>query len=106
MDYVFIKSGTSYYGVDTNDIYFIEGIQGYRLIHTSDNTIKTLMQMQELEEKLPGTEFMRIHKSYMVRIDKISYIDYPHLMVKNKVKMLQIGATYKESLFRKINIIS
>jgi len=105
MEYVFIKSGTAMYGMDLKDIYFIEGIQGYRLLHTSDNTIKTLVQMQDLEKLLPEEEFVRIHKSYIVRIDKITFVDYPHLMVKGKTKMLNIGATYKGDLFKRLNIL-
>jgi DNA-binding LytR/AlgR family response regulator len=76
------------------------------IIHTSGNAFKTLISMKEIEKKLPEKDFVRIHNSSIVRLDKIAFIKYPQLMVKDKMKLLQISNTYKENLFNKIKIIN
>ena len=102
---IFVKSELALFRVDLDDIYFIEGLKDYILIHTSNNTLKTHIPMKDIEKLLNEKDFVRIHKSYIVRIDKIAYIKYPNLMIENKLKILQIGATFKDSLYKSINIL-
>lgn len=104
-DFIFVKADLAYYRIDLKDIYFIESLLNYVLIHTKNNSFKTLISMKEMEKKLPEKNFVRIHNSYIVRIDKIAYIKYPQLIVQEKMKVLQISASYKENLFRRLNII-
>jgi two-component system, LytTR family, response regulator LytT len=104
-NFIFVKSDLAYYRVDLEDIYFIESLLNYVLIHTKNNSFKTLISLKDMEKKLPEKDFARIHNSYIVRIDKIAYIKYPQLLVNQKLKVLQISATYKENLFRRLNII-
>lgn len=104
-DFVFVKGYLSLFRIDFKDIHFIEAQKNYILIHTSNNMFETYSSMKDIEKVLPENDFVRIQKSYIVRIDKISYIKYPNLMVENKMRMLQIGATYKENFFRKLKII-
>lgn len=105
MDFIFVKSDLAYYRIDFNDIYYIESLLNYVIIHTSDNSYKTLISTKEIEKKLPEKDFVRIHNSYIVRLDKIAFIKFPQLMIKDKMKSLQISNTYKERLFSMIEIL-
>ena len=78
-DFIFVKADLAYYRIDLKDIYFIESLLNYVLIHTKNNSFKTLISLKGHGEKLPVKDFARIHNSYIVRIDKIAYIKYPQL---------------------------
>ena len=104
-DFIFVKADLAYYRIDLKDIYFIESLLNYVLINTKNNTFKTLISLKDIEKKLPEKEFARIHNSYIVRLDKIAYIKYPQLIVQEKMKVLQISASYKEFFLNRLNII-
>lgn len=57
------------------EILFIEALQKYVRIHTANERIVTLMSMSQLEETLPQAKFIRIHRSYIVNLDKIESIE-------------------------------
>lgn len=103
-NFIFVKADLAYYRIDFNDIYYIESQLNYVMIHTKNNSYKTLISLKDMEQKLPEKDFVRIHNSYIVRIDKIAYVKYPHLMVQDKMKMLNISTTYKAGLFKSMNI--
>ena len=104
-DFIFVKADLAYYRVDLKEIYYVESLLNYILIHTKNNTFKTLISLKEIESKLPEKDFVRIHNSYIVRIDKIAYIKYPRLIVEEKMKVLQVSATYKDNLFKKVQVL-
>jgi DNA-binding LytR/AlgR family response regulator len=104
-NFIFVKADLAYYRVDLKEIYFIESQLNYVLIYTKDNILKTLISMKEMEKRLPESNFVRIHNSCIVRIDKIAYIKFPRLIVQEKMKILQISSTYKNELFKRLRII-
>ncbi len=104
-NFIFVKSDLALYRIDFDDLYFIEGHKDYILLHTSANTFKVHTPMKDIEKTLPQKDFVRVHKSYIVRIDKIAYVRYPNIMIQDKMKLLQIGATYKENVFKQLNVL-
>ena len=99
--YIFIKTEYRLEKVFLNDIVYIEGMRDYRRIHTVDKKIMTLQTFKELEDEIPSSVVCRVHKSYMVGIDKIESIE------RDRIKMLDvlipISETYKKSFFELIN---
>jgi DNA-binding LytR/AlgR family response regulator len=73
--YFFVKSDYKIVKVVFDDILFIEALQKYVRIHTTSERIVTLMSMSQLEEALPALNFVRIHRSYILNLDKISSIE-------------------------------
>ena len=61
--------------------------------------------MKEIEKKLPAKEFQRIHRSYIVRLDKIVAIEQPNIVIDGGKKMIPIGGSYKEELFSRIKLV-
>ncbi|HYQ58501.1 MAG TPA: LytTR family DNA-binding domain-containing protein [Draconibacterium sp.] len=92
-DYTFIKSGNKTVKVYFDKILYIEGQRDYLQIHTEDNRIMTLLNFKEMMELLDPHKFIRVHKSYIISIDKIKYIE--NNTVKIKDKLIPVSSTYK-----------
>jgi len=104
-DYIFVRSDYKLNKIRVLDIFYIEAKKDYVNIHTSDNVYMVHSTMRDIMSVLPIIRFIRIHRSYIVNIDKIFSIKYPDLLVENKMKMLPIGGLYRKELFDKLNII-
>ena len=61
--------------------------------------------MKDIEQKLSSKEFQRIHRSYIVRLDKIDAIEQPNVVLQKGKKLLPIGGSYKEDLFKRIKLV-
>ena len=99
--YIFIKTEYRLEKVFLNDIIYIEGMRDYRRIHTVDKKIMTLQTFKELEDEIPSTVVCRVHKSYMVGIDKIESIERDRIKIMDV--LIPISETYKKSFFELIN---
>lgn len=73
--YFFVKSDQRIVKVDFQEILFIEALQKYVCIHTISSRIITLMSMSQLEEVLPAKKFTRIHRSFIININKIDSVE-------------------------------
>lgn len=73
--YFFVKSDYKIVKVVFDEILFIEALQKYVRIHTATERVVTLMSMSQLEEALPSGQFVRIHRSYIVNLDKINSVE-------------------------------
>ena len=76
-------------------------MRDYRRIHTVDKKIMTLQTFKELEDEIPSSVVCRVHKSYMVGIDKIESIERDRIKIKEV--LIPISETYKKSFFELIN---
>jgi DNA-binding LytR/AlgR family response regulator len=61
--------------------------------------------MKDIEQKFPSMEFVRAHRSFIVRIDKIAAIDHNFLMIEDLQKQIPVSATYREELEKRLNMI-
>jgi two-component system LytT family response regulator len=99
-EYFFINPGTKGKVVQLkySDILYIEGLKNYVMIYTEDNKYITYLSIQEVEKSIPPTKFTRIHKSFIVNVDKIKYIDSNEVYVTETIQ-LPIGRLFKDSFF-------
>ena len=102
---IFVKSNSRLVKVETKNILFVEALKDYVVINTNDAKYTIHSTMKDIEKKLPESEFQRIHRSYIVRLDKILTIEQPNVVIEGGKKMLPIGGSYKEALFKRINLI-
>jgi DNA-binding LytR/AlgR family response regulator len=79
--YFFIKCGNKYEKVQFSDILYIEALQNYVAIHTVKGKYMTLLHLKKLEQNLEGMPFLRVHKSYIVSIDKIDSVDTSEIRI-------------------------
>ena len=83
-DFFFVKCDHRYEKILYRDVIYVEGMENYVVIHTRAQKFVTLMRMKAIEELLPSTDFIRIHKSFIVAISAISSIDGSDLIVGGK----------------------
>jgi DNA-binding LytR/AlgR family response regulator len=50
-------------------------------------------------------DFVRVHRSFIVRLDKVATIEYPNLQLEKDKKLIPIGGSYKDQLVKKINLV-
>jgi DNA-binding LytR/AlgR family response regulator len=80
-DYFFIKSGEGFEKIHFGEILFIEAAQNYSALHTTRGKFLTLSPIHLLESRLPAGRFLRVQKSYIVSLDKITSIHAAELRV-------------------------
>lgn len=85
-----------------NEIDYIEGMKNYVAIYHQQQKTLALLNMKDLEEKLPRSYFMRIHKSFIVSLPGINMIDGNQVFLKQYKESLQVGETYKTQLMEKL----
>lgn len=99
--YLFIKSNKKVHKVSVDEIFYIEGLGDYIKIHLKDSHLVTNSSMKKMEDMLPEKDFFRIHKSFIIRFDKITTIE-GNLVEINK-KKLPIGNNYRQDFFDLVN---
>ncbi|NCB07207.1 MAG: response regulator transcription factor [Bacteroidia bacterium] len=100
-EYTFIKSGNKTVKVYFDKILYIEGMRDYLKIHTEDSKIMTLLNFKNIQEFLDPQKFVRVHKSYIVAVDKIDYIENNAIKIRDK--LIPVSNTFKVSFFNLLN---
>ncbi len=101
--HLYIKEDSVLVNVPLADIVWIEALGDYVTIHLTDKKHTVLTTMKSMESKLPPTEFMRVHRSFIVRVDKINNLD-GNLLVVGK-KLVPIGKSHRKALMDRLNIV-
>lgn len=98
--YLMINVEYSTVKVNFDDIAYIEGLKDYLKIVTHEKNYLTKSTMKNMQEKLPRERFFRIHKSYIISIDKIKSIENNRVVIRDKY--LPVGDHYKEDFYEYI----
>jgi len=96
-NFIFIKSEYKSIKVNFADILYIEGLKDYSKIYTQTGPLLTLRSMKEIERLLPKKMFIRIHRSYIISIDKIKFVSKSLVMLGNNIS-LPVSIGFKNSL--------
>jgi DNA-binding LytR/AlgR family response regulator len=99
-DYVFVKTESKgkLLKINLADIDFIESMKNYVAIHRSGQKTLVYTTMKELEERLPKKQFLRVHKSFIIPISRITGIEGNLVRLKNVSSEILIGENYKAEL--------
>jgi two-component system, LytTR family, response regulator len=100
-EFIFVKTENRLEKIMIEDIIFIEGMRDYRRIHTTKTKVMTLQNFSEFESLLPPTLVCRVHKSYMVALNKIIAIERGRIKIADQ--LIPISDTYKDNFFQLIN---
>lgn len=100
--FIFIKDGLKNIKIEFEDILFIKGSGNYLDIFTDKKTYSPRMTFSELVEKLPSTQFIRIHQSYIINIGHIQKIENNHVYISTH--KIPVSNKYKELLFKRLNL--
>lgn len=100
-EFIFVKTENRLEKIMIDDIVYIEGMRDYRRIHTTKNKVMTLQNFSEFETLIPPSLVCRVHKSYMVAVNKIVSIERGRIKIADQ--LIPISDTYKEVFFQLIN---
>lgn len=95
-NFIFVKSDHKFVKVRFDDILYIEGLREYVSIYTSGGRYVILESMKNLEQSLPSKQFLRVHKSYIVAVEKVNAISGNELEI-NKIN-IPIGKSYRDKV--------
>ena len=97
IDSIFVKSEYKLVQIELRKILYVEGLKDYIKIYEEDNPkpVLSLMSMKAMEDLLPAAQFMRVHRSYIVRKDKIRVIDRGRIIFGKTY--IPISDSYKQA---------
>jgi two-component system, LytTR family, response regulator len=99
-NFIFLKTEYRLEKVNFNDILFVESRGDYLYIILKQTKILTLMTMKNLADMLPAAQFLRVHKSYLVAMDKIDAIEHGRIRIKDAV--IPVGETYRNEVWKRL----
>jgi DNA-binding LytR/AlgR family response regulator len=102
--YIFVKTEYKIQKIDLAGILYMEGLRDYVAIYTTTGKILTLQSMKSFQEQLPESNFIRVHKSYLVALDKIQFIERNRIVIDGNY--IPIGETYQEGFQQRLNMKS
>lgn len=102
-NYLFVKTDYKLIKIDVKEILYIEGLKDYIKIYmtTAERPVITLLTMKAMEEKLSPREFVRIHRSYIIAIHQVQFIQRNTVHIGNKE--IPVSEHYKDNLYKIIN---
>jgi hypothetical protein len=103
MHALFIKVNGKYLAIAITDIIYVEGLKNYVRIHTVKKVFVTHSTLKQIEQHLPVHHFSRIHKSFIVSLEKITEFDGDSITVGTI--QLPMTAQHYNTLKRKLNIV-
>lgn len=100
---IYVKSDSRLVCLQLDEILYVEALADYIIFNTDKDKFIVHHTMKGIERKLPGSMFTRIHRSFIVNTRKINFIEDMH--VHMGTKPIPIGASFKERLFNKLNLL-
>jgi DNA-binding LytR/AlgR family response regulator len=100
-DFLMVKVEYSTIRVNINDISYIEGLKDYVKIYTGGKPILTKTTMKNFVEKLPPDRFVRVHKSFIVALNKINMIENSRIVIDGE--RIPVGESYRTQFFNMIH---
>lgn len=94
-EFIMVKTGYNTININLNDILYIEGLKDYIKIHMPGKTILTLNSLKKLQEMLPESRFVRVHRSFIVSLPKIDSIQRNRIVIGKT--FVPVGENYKSS---------
>ncbi|MEY4538795.1 MAG: hypothetical protein RLZZ306_552 [Bacteroidota bacterium] len=104
---MYVKESGKMVKIEFEDITYVEGLGDYVKIITRERSIITLSTMNKIGETLPTTNFVRVHKSFIININKINSIDSANsLVILNNKTSITLGRTFKSDFIARFKTIN
>jgi DNA-binding LytR/AlgR family response regulator len=104
-DILFVKSNSRLVKVNLKDIFYVEALKDYVVLNTQYTRYTIHSTMKDIEKKLNNGDFIRVHRSFIARIDKIQTIENQTVVLEENKKVIPIGGSYRDELLAKLNMI-
>ncbi len=99
-EYIFLKVGFKIQKVLIREILFVEGMKDYIQLHTTKEKVMTLLSFAQLAALLPEEKFVRVHRSFMIALDKIDHIEKNRITIGDQ--NIPISDSYADAFFKKL----
>ncbi len=100
-DEMFVRDGNAWVKVKFADILYLQADDNYTFVFTTDKKFMLSHTLKAVEDKLPHDRFMRIHRSYLIRLGAIEKLSEHSVTIKGS--QLPIGRSYQQALLNRIN---
>jgi two-component system, LytTR family, response regulator LytT len=104
-DSLYIRTNSRLKRIKYDEICYVEALRDYIIISTAAENYTARINMKEITRFLPERDFVRIHKSYIVRLDKIFSIKYVSLIIEGSMKEIPVGNFYRKDLYARLNLL-
>ena len=101
--FVFVKDNGMLKRISIEDILFLEAMGDYVKVHTGQKFHVVHATLKSIEEKLPSSKFVRVHRSYIVAINKIDYIQEGTISIGKT--SIPVADTHKSNLNKRLNLL-
>lgn len=101
-DFIFLKQDQSVFKVNHSDILYIEAFGNYLQVYTLMHKIIVRETMAEMKDRLPGSIFIRVHRSFILNISKIEKLINNQIVIADRE--IPVGAFYKNELIKKLKV--
>jgi len=98
--FLFVKTEYRLEKIDLEDLLYIEGMRDYRCVYLPEKRILTLQTFTELEKELSPALFCRVHKSFIVSLNKIESVERDRIKIKDM--LIPISETYRDAFYKSI----
>jgi DNA-binding LytR/AlgR family response regulator len=102
---VFVRTSNKLIKLKKEHILYVEALKDYVIVHLKNQKYTLHTTMKDIESKLGNKDFIRIHRSFIIQMDKVESIELPNLRLEGESQLLPIGGSYKDELFSRINMI-
>lgn len=102
-DFLFIKDNKSFKKLDLNEVLYMEAKGDYVRIHTPGQSYVVHVSLRAIDDKFPTSQFIRVHRSYIVALNKIDYIEDRVVYIHNQA--IPISDSYRDSLLKNLNLL-
>lgn len=104
VDFIFVKTGIKgqVQRINLAEITYIESMKNYISIHHAGKKTLVYLGISELEKKLPATEFLRVHKSFIVPLSQITGVEGNKIFIKDTTADIVLGDTYRQQFLNHI----
>lgn len=103
VDKIYVKVDNQLVGISLNDIFYIEALADYIKIHTPEKRYTVYSSMKGIENRLPVDKFMRVHRSFIVNLNRIESLEDNTLYVDGT--SIPVGGTYQKKLMGRLNLL-
>lgn len=100
-DYIILKADKKNYKIKFSDIVFVESLDYYIKVHTPEFFIVCFESLLTMEEQLPASKFIRIHRSYIINFHKVDIFTSSYVEINNRIFI--IGRNYKKKVAKRLS---
>lgn len=104
-DSIYIRTNSRLKRIKFEEICYVEALRDYITINTTTENYTARISMKEIIKFIPERDFVRVHKSFIVRMDKIYSIKYVSLVIEGSMKEIPVGNFYRKDLYARLNLI-